>query len=151
MKRLSLWSAFSLLAIGSPVAVADVKLPAVLGSHMVVQRDQPLSVWGWAEKGEEVSVKFGEGSASAKADDKGNWKVVLPAPKLNAKARGMLDRYMERGKAFYWGSPIGAPRRASSTTPSRPSGISRRLSRWRRSKRRRPSRRWWHCFPIRSP
>ena len=85
MKRLSLWSAFSLLAIGSPVAVADVKLPAVLGSHMVVQRDQPLSVWGWAEKGEEVSVKFGEGSASAKADDKGNWKVVLPAPKLNAK------------------------------------------------------------------
>ncbi|WP_020471763.1 sialate O-acetylesterase [Zavarzinella formosa] len=89
MKRLSILPALSLLAVCSPSAFADVKLPAVLGSHMVVQRDQPLTVWGWADKDEEVTVKFGEQSKSAKADDKGDWKVVLPAPAVNAKPQTM--------------------------------------------------------------
>ena len=41
-------------------AAADVKLPAVFGDHMVLQRDVPLPVWGWADPGEKVTVTLGE-------------------------------------------------------------------------------------------
>ena len=37
-------------------ARADVKLPTVIGSHMVLQRDRPLPIWGWADAGEEVGI-----------------------------------------------------------------------------------------------
>jgi sialate O-acetylesterase len=67
-------------------ARADVKLPSVLGSHMVLQRDKPLTIWGTAEAGEEVKVAIGKKSVSTKADDKGNWKVSLPAMKADGKA-----------------------------------------------------------------
>ncbi len=77
---------FALAALGAP-AFADVKLPAVLGSHMVLQRDQPLPVWGWAEKGEEVTVTFAGQTKTATADEQGNWKVTLEAVKANATAQ----------------------------------------------------------------
>jgi sialate O-acetylesterase len=75
--------AFPLLTATS--ARADVKLPSVLGSRMVLQRDKPLPVWGWADPGEEVKVEFAGQHASAKADDKGSWKVTLPAVKADGK------------------------------------------------------------------
>src|SRR5262245_4069944 len=64
---------------------ADVKLPAVIGSHMVLQRDKPLPIWGWAAPGEDVTVTFDDHAVAAKADDKGNWKVTLPAKKADGK------------------------------------------------------------------
>ena len=79
-----------LLAASSvPRADADVTLPKVLGSHMVLQRDRPLPIWGWAAPDEEVAVKLDEATATAKADSKGNWKVVLPAVKADGKAHSM--------------------------------------------------------------
>jgi len=56
---------------------ADVKLPSVVGSNMVLQRDMELPVWGWADPGEEVTVKFADNEVKAKADDSGKWKVSL--------------------------------------------------------------------------
>ncbi len=64
---------------------AEVKLPRVFGSNMVLQRDMPAPIWGWAATGEEVSVSLSDQNAetvhtdTVKADEKGNWKVVLPA------------------------------------------------------------------------
>ena len=63
--------------LAKPIA-ADVKLPKVIGSHMVLQRDMPIHVWGWAEAGEEVSVTLGHAKAATKADEKGKWSVKLP-------------------------------------------------------------------------
>ena len=40
----------------APFAHADVKLPAVISDHMVLQRDMAVPIWGWATPGEEVSV-----------------------------------------------------------------------------------------------
>jgi sialate O-acetylesterase len=60
-------------------AKADVKLPSVLGSHMVLQRDVPIPVWGTAEAGEAVTVTLGSDTSSTKADAQGKWKVQLPA------------------------------------------------------------------------
>ena len=73
-----------------PQAQADVKLPKLIGSHMVLQRDRPLPIWGWADTGEEVTVTLDEAKATAKADAQGNWKVVLPAVKADGKAHRMI-------------------------------------------------------------
>ena len=73
-----------------PQAAADVTLPKVIGSHMVLQRDRPLPIWGWAAPGEDVTVKFDDAFAAAQADAQGNWKVVLPAVKADGKAHGMV-------------------------------------------------------------
>ncbi len=61
------------------LAVADVSMPHVFASHMVMQRDRPLPVWGWAAPGEKVTVKLGDRSATTQACDAGRWKVRLPA------------------------------------------------------------------------
>ena len=75
-------AAFLVLMAGlHPAARADVKVPAIFGSHMVLQRDQKDRVWGWAEPGEEVTVKIGGQSHTTKAGADGSWQVVLdPMP-----------------------------------------------------------------------
>ena len=93
MKKRVLWSVVVSLLVASssvPQARADVKLPKLIGSHMVLQRDLPLPIWGWADPGEEVVVKLDEATVSTKADAKGNWKVVLPAVKADGKAHRMI-------------------------------------------------------------
>lgn len=58
---------------------AEVKLPRLISNGMVLQRDTPLQLWGWASPGETVAVTFQEKKFSTKADKQGNWKIVLPA------------------------------------------------------------------------
>ena len=58
-------------------ARADVKLPAIFGSHMVLQRDQKDRVWGWAEPGEKVSVEIAGQSKTVDTGSDGAWQVVL--------------------------------------------------------------------------
>src|ERR1051325_2784058 len=60
----------------TPFTRADVKLPAVFSDHMVVQRDKPIAVWGWAEDGEKVTVQLGGDQISTEAKG-GKWKVLL--------------------------------------------------------------------------
>jgi len=64
---------------------ADVKLPKVFGSHMVLQQQRPVVVWGWADPGEEVTVALDQETAKAKADAQGDWNVTLPALKADGK------------------------------------------------------------------
>jgi sialate O-acetylesterase len=71
--------AVALLAFCAAPAVADVRLPALLGSHMVLQRGQALRIWGWAAPGEGVSVSVGGVSGRATAGAEGRWSVDLPA------------------------------------------------------------------------
>lgn len=59
--------------------MAEVKLPAVFGSHMVLQRDREVPVWGWDAPGTEVTVKLGDSSAGVTTDAAGRWQVALPA------------------------------------------------------------------------
>lgn len=56
---------------------AAVRLPGIFSSHMVLQRDQPLKIWGWATSGHQVQVDFHGQQATAKADSKGFWSVTL--------------------------------------------------------------------------
>lgn len=73
-------SVFRLIAVvllSAAAARGDVKLPAVFGSHMVLQREMPVPVWGWADPGEEVTVVFRDQAAQTTADAAGKWSVKL--------------------------------------------------------------------------
>jgi len=67
------------------IVSAEVKLPNVIGSDMVLQRDLPVPIWGWADNGEEVTVSFAGQTKTAKAGDDGKWMVKLSALKASAK------------------------------------------------------------------
>lgn len=58
---------------------ADVRLPRIFTADMVLQRDQPIRVWGWSDPGEEVRVSLADAAATTKADAEGQWGVELPA------------------------------------------------------------------------
>jgi len=61
-------------------AAGALKLHAIFTTHMVIQRDKPIVIWGWADAGNRVSVKFGEETAEATAEgEKGRWEVTFPA------------------------------------------------------------------------
>ena len=56
---------------------ADVKLPAVISDHMVLQQDMPVRIWGQADPGEAVSLEFQGQKISGKADAAGKWALFL--------------------------------------------------------------------------
>ncbi len=58
-------------------AFSEVKLPAVLGSGMVLQREIPVPVWGWAEPGEGINVSFAGQMKVAETGGDGRWMVKL--------------------------------------------------------------------------
>lgn len=65
-------------------ASSQIRLPALVRDSMVLQRDVKLKIWGWATKGEKVSVRFNGRSYKTTANADGRWLVTL-AP---AKAGG---------------------------------------------------------------
>ena len=59
------------------VARADVVLPKVIASHMVLQQKMPLTIWGTADRDEEVTVSIGDNKSTTKAGADGKWSVKL--------------------------------------------------------------------------
>ena len=58
---------------------AKVKLPRLISDGMVLQREAPVKIWGWASPKENVTLKFLGQNFKTKADKKGNWEIILPA------------------------------------------------------------------------
>lgn len=54
-----------------------LRLPAVFGDNMVLQRDRQVPVWGWAEPGSTVTVEIAEQSHEARAGTSGRWEAML--------------------------------------------------------------------------
>ncbi|HPD15291.1 MAG TPA: sialate O-acetylesterase [Planctomycetota bacterium] len=73
------WCGWVAVLAAAASALADVKLPAVISSNMVLQRGVKARLWGTAEPGEEVTVTLGAQKQSAKANDKGEWAIMLDA------------------------------------------------------------------------
>lgn len=61
----------------SILAMADVKLPGIFSTNMVLQRNQLIPVWGWAAPGEKITVQFNKQTVKTKAGKDGKWKVSL--------------------------------------------------------------------------
>ena len=65
--------------------LADVQLPNVFSSQMVLQRDLALPVWGWAEPGERITVRIAGQQVQTLTTKLGAWKVKLKPLKANDK------------------------------------------------------------------
>lgn len=66
--------------------VEPLRLPNTFGDHMVLQRELPVVIWGWADAGMEVTVTFGEQTKSVEADSAGRWRIQLLPLQASAKA-----------------------------------------------------------------
>ena len=52
-------------------------MASLFQDHMVLQRDTPVNVWGWAEEGTQVTVQFADQKKTATTDKNGKWLVTL--------------------------------------------------------------------------
>jgi sialate O-acetylesterase len=59
-------------------------------SDMVLQRDKPIRIWGWAAPDETVTVSFAGQKQPAKAAEDRSWKVTFPAMPANAAPQEMV-------------------------------------------------------------
>ncbi len=91
MKITSLWTCLFLPLAGMALfpgsLLAEVKLASPFTSHMVLQRDAKVPVWGRAAGGEIVTVEFAGQKKSVQADAAGNWRVDLEPLKASADSR----------------------------------------------------------------
>jgi sialate O-acetylesterase len=58
---------------------ANVKTARIFSSNMVLQQGQENPIWGWADKGEKITISFAGKTISAKADKLGKWTTKLPS------------------------------------------------------------------------
>src|SRR4051812_28008804 len=68
--------ALSILA-AAVTARADVKLPAIISDHMVLQAGVAAPIWGWADPYETVTVTIGEQNKKTSPGNDGRWQVKL--------------------------------------------------------------------------
>src|SRR5579883_3436216 len=65
----------------SHAAQANPFLSPLFSDNMVLQRDQPIPIWGWADPGQTVTVKLARYTATATAGGDGRWQATLPPMK----------------------------------------------------------------------
>ena len=68
-----------LFVIAFLILKAEVRLPHIIGNNMVLQRNQELRIWGWADRGEKVTVHLNEAVESTRCGKDGKWLITLPA------------------------------------------------------------------------
>ena len=71
--------AFFLLIFLPPGVEAEPRLPHLFTDHMVLQQDMKISVWGWADPQERITVNLGPHTSATVATAAGRWDVLLPA------------------------------------------------------------------------
>lgn len=72
-------SSLLLIWAGFQYAHSNVRLPKILGDGMVLQRNKPISIWGWADPGEIVTVKLKHQTKRVVAASDGRWQLKLDA------------------------------------------------------------------------
>jgi sialate O-acetylesterase len=72
------------------VSIGQVKVANVFSSNMVLQRDQPVTIWGIAAPGCRVEVKLGKFTGVITAAKDSVWKVVMPKQEANAKPQSLI-------------------------------------------------------------
>lgn len=56
---------------------ADIKLPTIFGSNMVLQRGKDIKIWGYADVGEKITISFNKQTKKVTANKEGKWSVLL--------------------------------------------------------------------------
>ncbi|MEQ9410810.1 MAG: sialate O-acetylesterase [Fuerstiella sp.] len=78
------------LIIPALAAQAELKLPAIIGDHMVLQQKQANPIWGWDDPGTQVTVTLGDQTHQATAGDDGKWTVKLAPLPASAKPASLV-------------------------------------------------------------
>lgn len=87
---------FCVLIFGSVNAFAQIRLPKLFSDNVVLQRQKPILVWGWAKASEDVTVSLNGQKQMAKADKDGKWLVKFSA--MEAGGPYILDVSAGSGK-----------------------------------------------------
>jgi sialate O-acetylesterase len=69
---------------------AEITLPRVITSNMVLQRGKPVAIWGKAAVNEKVTISFANQTKTTITDAAGHWQVKLDALKASAVPRKMI-------------------------------------------------------------
>ncbi len=77
MKQNRLFILLFLLNLLSMGTSAEITLPSFFSDNMVLQRNADISIWGWAEAGEQIHVIIKNKTYKAKAGNNGNWSVSI--------------------------------------------------------------------------
>ena len=79
MQRCSFWVLTCLfhLVLIDPLS-AEVRLPRLVGDHMVLQRGIKIPIWGWADAGETVTITLADKRYATKAGADRKWTLALP-------------------------------------------------------------------------
>jgi sialate O-acetylesterase len=95
MNRLLATLALS-IAFAPVAARAEIKLPPVIASHMVLQRDSAVPIWGLAAPGEKITVKFQDQALTTEAGKDGKWLVKLAPLKAGGPEKMTInDKVLE--------------------------------------------------------
>ena len=80
------------LAIFSAETQAELRVPHIFGDNMVLQREKPVAVWGWADVGEQVTVDFAGQRKDCLAGQDGRWRTALDPMPACAQAAELTIR-----------------------------------------------------------
>ena len=79
--------------VDPPVVVHTLEIPHVISSHMIVQREVPVPIWGWGTAGDTIvaewSIRDQTLKETAIVDEAGRWKIFLPAQEACASPSTM--------------------------------------------------------------
>jgi sialate O-acetylesterase len=72
----------ALFVLFSAAAKANVRLPAVIGNNMVLQRKSTIKLWGWADPNEKVVItaSWNNRVDSTKGDASAKWQLAMETP-----------------------------------------------------------------------
>ena len=80
MRRVTLISVIAVFFLLNVQKIhAEVKLPAIVSSNMVLQRNTTVVLWGWADAGEKISIEASwlKGPLNVETDKEGNWRIEV--------------------------------------------------------------------------
>ena len=76
-----LYASFTLSCLLMTATLGEVRLPSIIGNHMVLQREQTNPIWGWADAYESITIHIGDQRVQTQAAADGGWKATLdPLP-----------------------------------------------------------------------
>lgn len=75
---------------------SQVKLPKLISDGMILQRDLPVKIWGWAAPNEVVKINFIKSTYKTQANKKGEWEITLP----KMKAGGPFEMKIEASNSI---------------------------------------------------
>jgi len=84
------------LVLSGASASAKVSLPTIFGDRMVLQQQKPIKVWGWADKGQKITVTFAGQEVGAVAGEDGRWLVTLKPVKGTATPQDLIVKGRSR-------------------------------------------------------